>query len=165
VEVILSKDKKTKQLERSIKTVSFSSKDNPQLLNDFLEAFKADQDEAYKVSDRSVKGKVYPSFYRFDDGKTDVLYTANFSTNFSANKFYGSNDIVITRIERSSSNNDTSYNMNGRDFDMYDMREMAGQIASNIKLDTTRWTNFNKQLADSVAQISAEKALNKIRVR
>ena len=55
--------------------------------------------------------------------------------------------------------------MNGRDFDMYDMREMAGQIASNIKLDTTRWTNFNKQLADSVAQISAEKALNKIRVR
>jgi len=58
VEVILSKDKKTRQLERSIKTISFSSKDNPQLLKDFIEAFKADQDEAYKVSDRSVKGKI-----------------------------------------------------------------------------------------------------------
>lgn len=161
VEVILSKDKKTRQLERSIKTISFSSKDNPQLLNDFLEAFKADQNEAYKVSDRSVKGKVYPSFYRFDDGKTDVLYTAS----FTANNFYGSNDVVITRIERSSSNNDTSFNLNGKDFDVEDMRGMAEQIASNIKLDTTRWTNFNKQWVDSVAQISSEKALNKIHVR
>lgn len=161
VEVILSKDKKTRQLERSIKTISFSSKDNPQLLKDFIEAFKADQDEAYKVSDRSVKGKIYPSFYRFDDGKTNVLYTAG----FTANNFYGSNDVVITRIERSSSNNDTSFNLNGKDFDVEDMRGMAEHIASNVKIDSSRWANFNTQWADSVARISSEKALNKLRAR
>lgn len=138
VDVIINKNKQTKQLERSITTISFSSKENPQLLKDFVEAFKADQDEAYKVGNKSVNGKVYPSFYRFDKGKTDILY----SVDMDANKYYGTNDVSISRIERVSTDNDTSYNMSNSNGVFFDGGKFNQQMAEyNQKM-----ADYNKQM-------------------
>lgn len=142
VQVIITKDKKTRKIEHSIKNISFSMKENPQLFNDFIEAFKADQDEAYKVTDRSVNGKVYPSYYRFDNGKTDIMFTANFGEDKR-------NGVVIVRIERPS-DGDSSYEMNTNgiryygknlDFDSGNFNEHMAEFGKRLE-------NSSKEIAD-----------------
>ena len=61
--VIKSRNAQTNKIERVITSISFSS--NPSLLNEFLAAFKKDEEKASKVIENKVNGKLVPSFYRF----------------------------------------------------------------------------------------------------
>ena len=68
VDVIYDKDRKTKKPVKEVITVTFSRKDNPKLLDEFLDAFRKDKEAAYKVMESKIDGKVMPSFYRFAVG-------------------------------------------------------------------------------------------------
>lgn len=158
VQVIITKDKKTRKVEHSIKNISFSMKENPQLFNDFIEAFRADQDEAYKVTDRSVNGKVYPSYYRFDNGKTDIMFTAN----FDEDKRNGTSEVVIVRIERPS-DGDSSYEMNTNgiryygknlDFDSGNFNEHMAEYNARMAELGKRMAEFGKRMENSSKEIA-----------
>lgn len=102
VEVIYNKDKKTKKIEKEVVTVSFSSKEHPELLDQFVKAFQQDREAAYKIIETTENGKVMPSFYRFSVGDKDISYSLeNMESKYEGNPYMLRNgDIEVTKIER-----------------------------------------------------------------
>lgn len=92
VDVIYDKDRKTKKPVKEVITITFSRKDNPKLLDEFLDAFRKDKEAAYKVMESKTGGKVMPSFYRFAAGTSDI--------SFSFEYMLRNEEIQITKIER-----------------------------------------------------------------
>lgn len=92
VDVIYDKDRKTKKPVKEVITITFSRKDNPKLLDEFLDAFRKDKEAAYKVMESKTDGKVMPSFYRFAAGSSDI--------SFSLEYMLRNEEIQITKIER-----------------------------------------------------------------
>lgn len=92
VDVIYDKDRKTKKPVKEVITITFSRKDNPKLLDEFLDAFRKDKEAAYKVMESKTDGKVMPSFYRFAAGTSDI--------SFSFEYMLRNEEIQITKIER-----------------------------------------------------------------
>lgn len=63
--ILKNKDPQTKKIIRVIKTITI--RDNPSLTNEFIEAFKKDEEQAFRVVDEKIGQKVYPSYYQFDN--------------------------------------------------------------------------------------------------
>lgn len=105
VEVIYDKDKKTKKPVKESITVTFARKDNPKLLEEFLDAFRKDKESAYKVIESKQNGKVQPSFYRFSVGDSDVSYSLeDLSIKFKDDEFFlRKGDVRVTKVERFNS--------------------------------------------------------------
>lgn len=104
VEVIYDKDRKTKKPVKEVVTITFSTKDNPKLLDEFANAFQKDKEAAYKVIESKQNGKVLPSFYRFSTGTSDISYSLddlNDKPGFKGNEYLlRKGDIRVTKIER-----------------------------------------------------------------
>lgn len=84
VEVVSTRNTKTKKLEKSIVTVTFSTLDCKGLNGEFLEAFKKDKEDASRVMESKVNGKLVPSCYIFTNGDTNTIYT------------YGSSGVTVS---------------------------------------------------------------------
>lgn len=69
VEVLYSKNPKTKKPESKVIKITYSEKKDPQLTDEILEAFKKDQEAAYKVVETNKRRK---RLYRFANGTTDI---------------------------------------------------------------------------------------------
>lgn len=106
VEVLYNKNPKTKKAEKNITTVTFTEKDNPKLLEDFLAAFKKDREAAYKIIEDKKNGKVSPSFYRFSSGTTDITYTLEYLKEKPMFNNFTKGDIRVSRIDRFDYNYD-----------------------------------------------------------
>ncbi len=102
VDVIYDKDLKTKKPVKEVITVTFSRKDNPKLLDEFLDAFRKDKEAAYKVMESKIDGKVMPSFYRFAVGTSDLSFSLeDLNKKFKGNEYMLRNgEIRVTKIER-----------------------------------------------------------------
>ncbi len=102
VDVIYDKDRKTKKPVKEVITITFSRKDNPKLLDEFLDAFRKDKESAYKVMESKIDGKVMPSFYRFAAGTSDISFSLeDLNKKFKGNEYMLRNgEIRITKIER-----------------------------------------------------------------
>ena len=104
VEVIYDKDRKTKKPVKEVITITFSTKDNPKLLDEFINAFQKDKDAAYKVIESKQNGRVLPSFYRFSSGTSDISYSLddlNLKPGYKDNEYLLRNgNIRVTKIER-----------------------------------------------------------------
>ncbi len=102
VDVIYDKDRKTKKPVKEVITVTFSRKDNPKLLDEFLDAFRKDKEAAYKVMESKIDGKVMPSFYRFAVGTSDLSFSLeDLNKKFKGNEYMLRNgEIRVTKIER-----------------------------------------------------------------
>lgn len=102
VDVIYDKDRKTKKPVKEVVTITFSAKDNPKLLDDFMNAFRQDKEAAYKVVEKKLNGKVMPSLYRFAAGTTDISYSMDdLEQKFKGNEYMLRNgNIRVTKIER-----------------------------------------------------------------
>lgn len=102
VDVIYDKDRKTKKPVKEVITITFSRKDNPKLLDEFLDAFRKDKEAAYKVMESKIDGKVMPSFYRFAAGTSDISFSLeDLNKKFKGNEYMLRNgEIRITKIER-----------------------------------------------------------------
>lgn len=102
VDVIYDKDRKTKKPVKEVITITFSRKDNPKLLDEFLDAFRKDKEAAYKVMESKIDGKVMPSFYRFAAGTSDISFSLeDLNKKFKRNEYMLRNgEIQITKIER-----------------------------------------------------------------
>lgn len=102
VDVIYDKDRKTKMPVKEVITITFSRKDNPKLLDEFLDAFRKDKESAYKVMESKIDGKVMPSFYRFAAGTSDISFSLeDLNKKFKGNEYMLRNgEIRITKIER-----------------------------------------------------------------
>ena len=104
VEVIYDRDLKTKKPVKEVVTITFSTKDNPKLLDEFVNAFQKDKEAAYKVIESKQNGKVLPSFYRFSSGTNDISYSLedlNEKPGFRGDEFLlRKGDIRVTKIER-----------------------------------------------------------------
>jgi predicted enzyme related to lactoylglutathione lyase len=64
MDIIRQRDPQTKEFYNSVVTVRI--KDNAALMQEFLDAFKADENEAVNIVERKQNGKIVPSLYRFD---------------------------------------------------------------------------------------------------
>lgn len=102
VDVIYDKDRKTKKPVKEVITITFSRKDNPKLLDEFLDAFRKDKEAAYKVMESKIDGKVMPSFYRFAVGTSDLSFSLeDLNKKFKGNEYMLRNgEIQVTKIER-----------------------------------------------------------------
>ena len=102
VDVIYDKDRKTKKPVKEVITVTFSRKDNPKLLDEFLDAFRKEKEAAYKVMESKIDGKVMPSFYRFAVGTSDLSFSLeDLNKKFKGNEYMLRNgEIRVTKIER-----------------------------------------------------------------
>lgn len=102
VDVIYDKDRKTKKPVKEVITITFSRKDNPKLLDEFLDAFRKDKEAAYKVMESKIDDKVMPSFYRFAAGTSDISFSLeDLNKKFKGNEYMLRNgEIRITKIER-----------------------------------------------------------------
>lgn len=102
VDVIYDKDRKTKKPVKEVITITFSRKDNPKLLDEFLDAFRKDKEAAYKVMESKIDGKVMPSFYRFAVGTSDLSFSLeDLNKKFKGNEYMLRNgEIRVTKIER-----------------------------------------------------------------
>lgn len=102
VEVIYDKDRKTKKPVKEVVTITFSVKDNPKLLDEFLKAFQLDKEATYKVVETKANGKVMPSLYRFAVGTTDITYSMDdLELKYKGNAYMLRNgNIRVTKIER-----------------------------------------------------------------
>ncbi len=102
VDVIYDKDRKTKKPVKEVITITFSRKDNPKLLDEFLDAFRKDKEAAYKVMESKIDGKVMPSFYRFAIGTSDISFSLeDLNKKFKGNEYMLQNgEIQVTKIER-----------------------------------------------------------------
>ncbi len=87
--VIRKRNEDTKQLERSITSITIKS--NPALVDEFIAAFKQDEPNATQVIDTYVKGKLVPQLYRF----------SNVSVSFSLQGSGGNASVTV--IEKSKS--------------------------------------------------------------
>ena len=102
VDVIYDKDRKTKKPVKEVITITFSRKDNPKLLDEFLNAFRKDKEAAYKVMESKIDDKVMPSFYRFAVGTSDISFSLeDLNKKYKGNKYMLRNgEIQVTKIER-----------------------------------------------------------------
>lgn len=102
VDVIYDKDRKTKKPVKEVITITFSRKDNPKLLDEFLDAFRKDKEAAYKVMESKIDGKVMPSFYRFAVGTSDLSFSLeDLNKKFKGDEYMLRNgEIRVTKIER-----------------------------------------------------------------
>ena len=102
VDVIYDKDRKTKKPVKEVITITFSKKDNPKLLDEFLNAFRKDKEAAYKVIESKIDGKVIPSFYRFAAGTSDISFSLDdLNKKYNGNEYLLRNgEIQVTKIER-----------------------------------------------------------------
>lgn len=85
VNMVRSRNKETKQLERNITTISFSN--NQALVNEIVAAFEKDKDLADQEIENRSGGKVTNMFYRF----------GNASYSFSQNEEGGGSLSIIER--------------------------------------------------------------------
>jgi len=72
-EVLKTKDKETKKLRNTMITVSFSKKEDPQLAQEFMNALKADEDDATSVNTTKRSGRI-SYFYIFNNGQKSTTY-------------------------------------------------------------------------------------------
>lgn len=93
VDMLYDKDRKTKKPVKEVIKITFSIKDNPKLLDEFLDAFRKDKEAAYKVMESKTNGKVVPSFYRFVVGTSDISFLLEGWDNRDGK-------IQVTKIER-----------------------------------------------------------------
>lgn len=76
--VIRKRNKDTKKLEEGIVTVKIKS--NPSLIDEFIDAFKKDENDATEVIENKKNGKLTPQLYKFDN----LIITFNFKDNGNA---------------------------------------------------------------------------------
>lgn len=108
VDVVSNKDRKTRRPVKEVITISFSKKDHPKLLDEFIDAFRKDKEAAYKVMESKVNGKVIPSYYRFAVGTSDISFSLDGANEepegnggiILRNGKAGNGVIQVTKIER-----------------------------------------------------------------
>lgn len=76
---VITTKKKDNQLDSRVVKVSF--RDNEPLLKDLLEAFSKDKENAYKMSEKRVKGIMRPDYCRFAKGKLETVFLFEFKSN------------------------------------------------------------------------------------
>jgi hypothetical protein len=72
--IIKNRNKETKELTRSVVTITI--RNNEALVNEFIAAFKKDEDSATQVTERKQNGgKIVPFMYVFEDTQYSFNYT------------------------------------------------------------------------------------------
>ena len=69
--IVRIKDPKTKKMEREI--ISFTICENQALVNEFVAAFKKDEEKAIRAQEQREGGRTISLFYRFEDNSTYSL--------------------------------------------------------------------------------------------
>jgi len=72
VDVIYTKNEKTKKFEPTLSTLSIEF--NPTLINEFLDAVKKDEELALEKTETKVAGKTYKLFYSFENADYTFYY-------------------------------------------------------------------------------------------
>jgi hypothetical protein len=87
VDVVRSRNKETKKLERVVTEISF--KNNQTLVNEIIAAFEKDREMADKEIEEKSNGKIKELFYRFGDNSYSFTQRDNGGGSISVIESYG----------------------------------------------------------------------------